>query len=290
MVKKKLNRKLVGCEKAVYETLCYFGVFNYPVSLYRLCTFLISPIPYSASEVLHSLELFQNEGLVRKDNGLYILSHLDPVPVTDRVIFSDQSLKLVNFASSFLKKIPWILFIGVTGSVAAKNATLDDDIDILVITQDRRLWLSRFFVVGFLKILRLYRSDKSFKNKICPNLFISQSAINWEHDKNVYIAHDICSMVPILEREGVYFEFLTANKWVRTYYSNFLFGFEEKHIKQVKKSNILLDFFDRVFMKVQLLYMRGKITSEKVSPSIAHFNRDDSKPFVLSTFEQLINK
>ena len=290
MVKKKLNRKFVGCEKAVYETLCYFGVFNYPVSLYRLCTFLISATPYSAGEVLQALKLFQNDGVIKNYNGLYILSHLDPVSVTDRVVFSDESLKRVLFACSFLKKIPWILFIGVTGSVAAKNATSDDDIDILIITEDNRLWLSRFFVVGVLKILNLYRSDRNFENRVCPNLFISRSAINWEHDKNVYIAHDICSMIPVFEREGVYFEFLTANKWVRTYFSNFIFTLEEKRLNKIKKPNILLNFFNKVFMVSQILYMRGKITSEKVSLSIAHFNRDDSKPMVLSTFQKLLDK
>lgn len=290
MVKKKLNHKFVGCEKAVYETLCYFGVFNYPVSLYRLCTFLISAVPYSAGEVLQALKLLQNDGVIRNYNGLYILAHLDPVSVADRAVFSDKSLERVLFACNYLKKIPWILFIGVTGSVAAKNATSDDDIDILIITEDNRLWLSRFFVVSVLKILKLYRSDKNFENKVCPNLFISRSAINWEHDKNVYIAHDICSMMPVFEREGMYFEFLTANKWVRTYFSNFIFTLEEKSLNKIKKTNTLLSFFNKVFMLFQIQYMRGKITSEKVTPTIAHFNRDDSKTVVLSAFQQLVDK
>lgn len=274
--------KLSKCEKSVYKTLSYFAIFNYPVSLYRLATFLISDEPYTVSQLQSALKTLQQAKIVTEHKGLYSLKGGKKVDTVARCMLSLEALRQAGAVSEVLSKIPWIKLLCVTGSCAAFNKEETGDIDVFIVSARNRVWLTRLFTVLILKVLNIYRTDTSYVNKLCPNLIVAEDAMSWEHDKNVFVAHEICAMHPMLDRDSTYFKFLSQNSWVRSYFPNFLFT--PVDIQDTTKSISLLNYVETALMKLQLLYMKRHLTKEVVTKSFIHFNKTDTKEFVLSKF------
>lgn len=274
--------KLSKCEKSVYKTLSYFAIFNYPVSLYRLATFLISDEPYTVSQLQSALKTLQQAKIVTEHKGLYSLKGGKKVDTVARCLLSLEALRQAGAVSEVLSKIPWIKLLCVTGSCAAFNKEETGDIDVFIVSARNRVWLTRLFTVLVLKVLNIYRTDTSYVNKLCPNLIVAEDAMSWEHDKNVFVAHEICAMHPVLDRENTYFKFLSQNLWVRSYFPNFMFS--PVAAEGESKPAFLLDYVETALMKLQLLYMKRHLTKEVVTKSFIHFNKTDTKEFVLSKF------
>ena len=276
------KHKLSKCEKSVYKTLSYFAIFNYPVSLYRLTTFLISDEPYTVTQVQTVLKILQQAKIITEHRGLYSLKGVKKVDAVTRGMLSLEALKQVSMVSEALSKIPWVKLLCVTGSCAAFNKEETGDIDVFIVSTRNRVWLTRLLIVLILKVLNVYRTDTSYVNKLCPNLIVSEDSMSWEHDKNVFVAHEICAMHPVLNRENTYFKFLSQNSWVRSYFPNFMFT--PTDTQDTSKKAFLLDYVETALMKLQLLYMKRHLTKEVVTKSFIHFNKTDTKEFVLSKY------
>lgn len=282
---KKNPAQLNHTEQAIMETLCYFGVFNYPISFYKICGYLTQPID-DVVELAHSLHGLVEKGLVVETGNVYYLSSLEPVEVLERTQNSLKAIETAQFAAKHLRKIPWIKLFAVTGSVSAYNKHEEDDIDVFIVAQPHRLWITRFFVFLILKVLGLYRTDKLSKDKICTNLFVDEQSSSWEADKNIYIAHEIITMLPLISRNDAYFAFLNRNAWVQDIFPNFK-CYQSASTTKFYKRNVILNAFEIFFAKLQLFYMHPKKTTEKVDGGVAHFNKSDSKEVVLDKYEQL---
>ena len=215
--------KLSKCEESVYKTLSYFDIFNYPISFYRLATFLISDEPYTAVQLQTALKRLKQAKIITEHKSLYSLKAGKRVDAVARGMFSLEALRRARFMLEALSKIPWIKLVCVTGSCAAFNKEETGDIDVFIVSARNRVWLTRFFTVLILKALNIYRTDASYVNKVCPNLIVGEDAMSWEHDKNVFVAHEICAMHPVLDRDNTYFKFLSQNLWVKSYFPNFMF-------------------------------------------------------------------
>lgn len=280
--------KLTPLEKAILEVLCYFGVFSFPVSLYKVASYLpLVDASVSIRDIESALNRLVQHGHIVRHDTHYYLSTVKPVSLEKRYKYSVVALDLANYAASYIKKVPWIRLIAVTGSVASHNKTENDDIDIFIVTQKNRLWISRFFVFLILNSLNLYRTEKASQNKLCTNLFVDESNAVW-HDKSQYIAHEIVSMLPLYSRHHSYFTFLSANSWIQHFYPNFKFYSIDPKEKQTE-TNVLMNLCETFFRNTQLIYMNSKKTSENVSDGVAHFNKRDSKNKILSEFSKLKN-
>ena len=66
---------------------------------------------------------------------------------------SDRKLKIVGIlAKNHLVYFPTIIFLGVTGSVAARNARQGEDIDLLLVCKTGTMWLTRLELWLYLKL------------------------------------------------------------------------------------------------------------------------------------------
>jgi hypothetical protein len=99
-----------------------------------------------------------------------------------------------------------VRLVGVTGSLAANNATADADIDYILIAAPERLWLVRALAIG---VVRLARTSGV---SVCPNLLLTTNALALPH-QDVYTAHELLQMVP-LSGSDVYAELRAQNRWV----------------------------------------------------------------------------
>src|SRR5690606_21059086 len=128
--------------------------------------------------------------------------------------------KAARGVAEYLARVPWVQFIGVTGSVAACNALKKDDIDLIIICKKNRAWISRFFIVLILKALGVYPTGENREGKICPNIIIDTNSMAWDKDRqNLYVAHEIFRILPVFDRGDAepgqtYFDFFRENDWI----------------------------------------------------------------------------
>ena len=184
-------------------------------------------------------------------------------------------------------KIPTVKMMAVTGALAMKNATAESDIDLMIITKANTLWLTRFFVYLLLRIKNYdirKPKQKTQKNKLCLNIWIDETALEWEKkDRNIYTAHEIAQIMPLVNKDRTYKRFLQANKWILDYWpkaisDTTILRYNDIAKKKVRKHiisqypNIIVSIIEKLAFKMQYLYMKPKITREVVTPHKALFH------------------
>lgn len=286
--KKKKKPPLNPTEKAVMDTLCYRAIFNYPLSYYQLGTFLICKDKIKKEDFDKALEsLVRRKRIIKDKSKRFLLKGINYVGWDRRNNDSVTLLAKVEEIAEILKKIPWIKMIGVTGALAAYNAKEDDDIDIFIISQKNRLWLTRGFVFLILVILGELRKDENSERKICPNLLISESNMKWKKKKrNVYVASDLVLLQPIFDKDNTYFRFLKKNKWIKKYFSHVNTSFD--NLRKIEKSkNFLMKWLESLAYLMQHGYMQKRRTEEIIKSDFIHFNKNDNTNRVLSKFNKI---
>jgi hypothetical protein len=194
------------------------------------------------------------------------------------------SLSKMNYLIG-LKRIflffPTIKLVAVTGSLAMGNAGKQSDIDLLVITQKSFLWTTRLLVFLGLRVLGIPQrrfGQKEASGRLCLNMWLDETDLVWpKKDRNIYTAHEIAQVIPIINKDKTYEKFLYQNKWVQNFWPNVL---NIKKVSSKPKNQSELPGFSMAFFTIiektlfylQLLYMKDKITQEEISFTRAIFH------------------
>jgi predicted nucleotidyltransferase len=280
-----------SCDKAILRTLSYSSIFQYPMSLFQLYTFLITKNEFEFEFFKKSLRRLVKKRHIKAKDGKYYLPNTRPVSWSLRYKYSEDLMKETLEYIKPLRSIPWIKLVTVTGSLAKYNAKKDDDIDIFIITDKNRLWLTRGFVFIILKIINKYAQGPESKRKFCCNLFVDESKMLWNKEKhNLYIAHEILSMHPIMIRDETYLRFLKDNEWVFKYFKNLKFLFPVKYGHDSKSKSRFVDLLENIARKAQLRYMDKKKTFEITTKNLIHFNKNDHSAEILNEYDSLVHK
>ena len=163
-----------ACDKAIKKTLTYSAVFKYPMSFNQLATFLITRQSFEYSVFVKALHRLLKKRHIRVAKRRFYVGSYKPVSWGTRAKDTKIILAKNLWAIKLLGTIPWIKMIAITGSVAAHNAERGDDIDLFIITQGNRLWLTRGFTTLLLTIVGKYAVGKNNKEKLCCNIFIDE--------------------------------------------------------------------------------------------------------------------
>ena len=132
-----------------------------------------------------------------------------------RQVVCQKKLIPVKCYTGILAKIPFIRFIGITGSASMGNTTPNDDVDIFIITSKNCLFIGRFFAILFSYIFNVRKG----KNSVCLNLFFDEcNLVIPKHKQTPYVAHEILQMKPVVNKGHVHERFLKANGWVLKYF------------------------------------------------------------------------
>lgn len=251
------------------SSVIYHDIFDYPLTLVQL-------------KKWRSGIVYKNTKKIVQKKGFYFLKGREKL-IRKRLLRQKASLikfEIAKKASNVLSKMPTVLMVGITGSLAMKHAGTKSDIDFMIITRKNTLWLSRFFalIALALKGISVRRfGEKDQKDKLCLNLWLSEDNLSWKK-KNIFTAHEILQVVPLVNKNKTYEKFLAKNKWIKLYWPSAVL-INSKIIKNKKSSNrilsIILFIFNYLFFALQIVYMKTKITKEIVKPDFAAFHPVD---------------
>lgn len=214
----------------------YFAIFSYAPTLQEI--YLFSPNVLSIESLTTFLKSAAEKGSViqhkrfheynfanypdnsgfRYTGGEYKNSNF-----THKILQTPEKMSVAMRCISVLQIFPQIKLIGISGSVAMRNASVGDDIDLFVITSKKRLWTGRFIclVVASCLNVRRIRKSKHVKNKICLNLFFDESDLKLPEKKQTeYGGHEVLQMKPVVIKNNMYYRFLKANDWVGEHFPN----------------------------------------------------------------------
>lgn len=277
------------CELAIKKTLAYRSIFKYPLSLYQLKTFLISDREHKNKTFSEAVEHLLNRGFIKEKNKKYFLPGIKTVEWEEKKKLADKMIRKNEGVLKIIGRVPWVKMLAITGSLAAYNPDSASDIDVFIISSKNRVWITRLFVTLILKAMKKFPGTDGEKGKICTNLFMDSKEFAWQKDKrNIFIAHDIVLMQPIIDKENTYLKFLNANNWVREYFSHF--PIEQVGVKTKRSflTSPVVDLLEDKLMFLQINHMKSKLTTEIVTKYLIHFNKNDNAPKILESYDKVL--
>jgi len=278
---------------AIFKTLHYFDIFDYPLKVEEVHKYLVERLSVDALEK-ELTQMSADVKLISAGSGFYCLPGREEIIELrkKREGWSQPKLQKAKRIAGVLKFIPWIKLIGVTGALALENSDEGDDIDLVIITSPRRLWLTRGLVVTFLLLTGQYRRANKIKDRICPNLMLSEEALEFP-DHDLFTAHEIVQMKPVFERENTYQKFLQANQWVEEFLPNAIESAKckvqsAKFSSKLKTGNTLLNSLETLAYRLQLKVMESKRTVEVTTPNVIRFHPEDIRQKVLDEYQKRV--
>jgi hypothetical protein len=204
---------------------------------------------------------------------------INPTPAR---YYEEKLEKTTNLALKLAKKFEFIEMVGITGSVAAGYPKKGDDIDLMIITKEDSLWITRLGVrmwIWINKIPHRKYYQKQNRDEFCFNLWLQEKSLRLPKNKqNLRNAMDLILMKPVVNKNKIYERFILENGWAKKYVANgynrinkmtndqFLISNEEQKTKRLWKIINLMVFW------LQYFYMRRRFAGEKVDLQRAFFH------------------
>jgi len=210
-------------EQAILTTILYSDIFSFPLTKEELWKWLISGKKLSKAVFAGALSNLKNK-LVFK-NGYFCLKGREVI-IERRVKNLSEVTKKRRIAERVAQKlahIPSVLFIGISGGLAAGNVLPEDDIDFVIIVKENTLFITRLFILGILECLgvRRSRNQKDTSDTICVNLIFDETSLSWfAKTQDLYTARELAQIIPLFERDAMYQRFMTANNWIERFLPN----------------------------------------------------------------------
>ena len=288
--------------KRILLTIGYSDQFEYALTPHEVFQrlYLFSwdePVP-SKKEYQQVLKQLLDEKMLTTRSGFLGLSS-NPLGATTlarlrthREQYSMQKRAELHELQLFLRRIPFISGVLITGSVAVNNATATDDVDFLIITKPHTLWIVRPLVIAYSWIKKKRRSwNREEKNSWCFNLWLEESSLRLPSSKrSFYTAYDLLQAEWLVAEPTVQRKYYTSNLWARRFFPEFFAEARTSGLEATKSPRLVrrhelvhafflypLSWLNTALYWAQRLYMQSHRTSERVGKTAAFFHPRDTQ-------------
>ncbi len=214
-------------ERAVLETLAYSDIFDHPLTLDELHRYLTAS---ASKEEVHAC-VAKMDCVVSRHDVYFLADRFDIVDIRNqRRENSRKAYHRALFYGRILGSLPFVRMVALTGSLAMLNLSKNRDMDYMLVAKPGRVWTARAFALLFGRLARM------FGDVICPNVIISEHALEWRA-RNIYTAREFAQMIPI-SGPGVFDQLRTANLWVKDYLRNLPQDFDSSRSKGKESASV----------------------------------------------------
>jgi hypothetical protein len=218
-------------KNAILETLAYSDIFDYPLTLDELHHYLV--VAAEREEILQCVgEMDQVDSL----GGYYFLCGREAI-VELRKRREQASYAAFQRALRYgriLGSLPFIRMVALTGSLAMLNCETNADYDYMLVAKTGRVWMARGFALLLNRVARL------FGETLCPNLILSETALEWA-PRNLYSAREFGQMVLIVG-VNIHQDLRVANMWVQDFLPNVELDVSTKTFNSSNTLQAVLEF------------------------------------------------
>lgn len=168
-------------------------------------------------------------------------------------------IKLKKYLPIFIA-CPYTRAVFLAGSTSLGKSSQQSDIDIFIISKNKRVWLNKFLITSILSFAGERRTKKNFANKFCLNIFLSNKNPSLPH-KDKIGAEFYKNLIPVWEEnKNEIKNFWETNSWIKNYYEISIVS--QKNIFQSKNTaeNFLRKFFEKIFDTTGIGFITEKIS------------------------------
>jgi hypothetical protein len=210
-------------QKNVYQTLCWFDIFDQPATLAEIHKFLFRA-KTTQTEIKKILE---KDSRIEQNSDLYFLRKKN-INITKRKKREKHAKKLwrkIDKYNFIFRLTPFLQCVAIVNTLAMGFPEKNSDIDLFIITKKNRLFIARAFLTFWTQIFGMRRHGKKIRGKFCLSFFIADDYLNLEKIKlapeDPYLAFWIATLIPIY---GDASKFFAANTWIKKYFPNLDFS------------------------------------------------------------------
>lgn len=280
-----------NAEKNILNTIAYYDELNYPLTAFEIWKYLTT-IEYPAESgprlgggesntniqtyekisLSEIIKLLDNEGLkkcIEEFMGFYFLKGRKGLigKRLEKNKIASFKLKKLRKIVWFLRFVPFIRMIAVTGRLAMKNTDKNSDWDLFVALKKGKIWTGRTIFTAFAHIIGKRRYGNKIKDRICLNYFITDESLKINISSrplevNLFSANEYSFMIPVFGFK-IFRKFQIRNLWIKEFKPNFEIS-EVRNMKMINDSQISkiirkcgekilkFDFIEKFLRKIEM--------------------------------------
>ncbi len=216
----------------ILQTIVYYDIFSYPLTSFEIWKYLTvadggagEKNECGLGDVLENLGSEELKRHVEEFRGFYFLKGRNNS--VERRIQNDKNsiekYKVAERVTRWLRFVPFVRMVAVTGTLAMKNCEKDSDIDFFMILGKGRIFTGRLLVTLVIHLLGRRRYGKKIRNRICLNYFITTGSLEIKR-QDLFAANEYSFIYPLFGFD-IYKKFSMVNiGWIRKYKPNFEYG------------------------------------------------------------------
>ncbi|MDA3839712.1 MAG: hypothetical protein PF572_01355 [Patescibacteria group bacterium] len=303
------NEKQKNLRGAIVETIAFFDLFSFPLTVNEVLKYLKLKSNYV--DVSDKLQVLVEKKIVERKGGLFYLYGKEEYVQErkKRYNYSDRKLKIALKMTTLFRFIPWIRLICVANLIGRDNLRDKSDIDLFIVSDKNRLWLTRFFAVMLAKLLNVRPQKNDTKDKICLSFFVSVEQMDMslvrKGENDIYFNYWFLNLAPIYSRGNSFTEFIESNKKIIDEFPNY-FTQDISAKRKIKEFNnnfykrnweVLFGGLEKTIKKLQLKIMPEnllRLIPEKkgviVSDKIIKLHLEDKREEFLKKYNESISK
>ncbi len=280
--------------EAVIRAIVFFDLFNYPLTRWEIWQNL--PIEINFSDLDGMVNLVVSEGVICEKEGFHFLPNREELINIrrERYNYANYKIKLARRASRFFRLLPSVKLVAVSNLIGHHNLRQESDIDIFIISSPRRLWLTRLFCTGLMKITHQRPTKQCKRNKMCLSFYASLDGLAMESLRfkpdDPYFDHWFLGLYPVYD-DNRYLSYLRfKNLWLKNSFPNCLLLEEKFPDNYFKRSfwswsffyfgdllNLLAKNIQLTIMPARLKNLVNKQSGVVVSDSVLRFYLNDRR-------------
>ena len=307
-------------QQSILKTLIYFDIHDYPLTVMEVWKWLYrdyadkTQIGTDGSWINHGSItdiqkiINQMSDKVESKDGFYFLKgrgELIKIRL-DRYNLTEQKFKRARKFVKILWLIPFVRCVMVVNRLAYSNVHQNSDIDLAVVVQKNRLWLTRLLSIGLFNLLKVRPKQINRAKAIDLSFFISEDSLNLEslkNDEDVLFPFWVSQFVPVYD-DGIFDKLVKSNQWIKDYLPNsFKYQLNDRRqVRRVSRANWLIsllvnwDFLEKMSKKYQmkilpqdLKEMMNQDSRVVINDKFLKFHRHDSRVEVQEKFDKVFD-
>jgi len=299
----------IELSKAIVKTIAFFDIFDYPLTVLEIWKYIRSELPIKFEIILEVLDLPDLKELIENKEGFYFLKNRSDIIKIRKARFNytDTKFRRAIKIARLFKIIPWVKMIAIGNLIGSNNLRESSDIDLFIVTKEKRIWLTRFFSILMIKILGLRPVPGKSQDTICLSFFVSEQSLNLKNfllTDDIYFLYWLAFLTPIYDTQGTYEKFIKSNGWVSValpnwspmkindwrnagsglpdFYSlfmDFLFGWSEGYFKRLQMK----------LFPTKLKRLMNQNTTVVVSDSVIKTHSNDRREEYRNNYKSRVN-
>lgn len=238
-------------KNAIIRVIAFFDMFDYPLTQFEIWRYCDTAC--SLPELKAALNRDETKEFLEERDGFYFFSGKKQIIETRlcRYNFANKKIRRARLIAGIFRFIPWIKLIAASNIIGANNQKDESDIDLFIVTERKRIWITRFFCAGWLHLFNLRPRPGNAKNKICLSFYVTEDALNLKSlrlsgEPDIYFTYWLSGLAPVFIKDDSYKKLMTANSWLCEYLPNWEYNkdFLAKNIVRPLASPLYHDLVD----------------------------------------------